>query len=200
MEDKSEYTAPLLTFSNTGGSFTLICKDCGFKEGVTSHRGTKVGANTGYQCQKCGKFKTTSHGNKTKKLTNFKVPKYCTCGHDVSHAKFSMSPGMKELYKGYDFPKNPSSTHCVLWDDNGKPYYEKECPECGKIHIETGISGYGPRYYGKPIDYASHIAREQNKDHRLRCECGGVLSREKPLFCPNCKSNNLSYSGQRFSS
>ena len=27
----------------------------------------------------------------------------------------------------------------------------------------------------------------------LFCECGGSLDREKTLFCPNCKSTNLSY-------
>jgi hypothetical protein len=28
----------------------------------------------------------------------------------------------------------------------------------------------------------------------LFCECGGSLDREKALFCPSCKSTNLSYS------
>jgi len=25
------------------------------------------------------------------------------------------------------------------------------------------------------------------------CDCGGVLSREEPLFCPNCRTNDIRY-------
>jgi hypothetical protein len=55
-----------------------------------------------------------------------------------------------------------------------------QCQGCGKI---SSIKGGGP---GKANDY----------EQSLECECGGALEREKVIFCPNCKSKNLSYEMQ----
>ncbi len=33
-------------------------------------------------------------------------------------------------------------------------------------------------------------------EQSLVCECGGVLERDKVIFCPSCKSKNLSYQMQ----
>jgi len=52
-----------------------------------------------------------------------------------------------------------------------------QCQACGKF---ASIGSGGP---GKAIEY------EEN----LTCRCGGSLDREKIIFCPSCKSKNLSY-------
>jgi len=54
------------------------------------------------------------------------------------------------------------------WNNSGY-----QCQECGKFH---------------EIEYDMF-----NSKGKL-CECGGILSREKPVFCPSCKSQNMKYS------
>lgn len=52
-----------------------------------------------------------------------------------------------------------------------------QCQACGRFAaIESG----GP---GQANEYAK----------RLVCGCGGALDREKVVFCPNCRSKNLTY-------
>ena len=52
-----------------------------------------------------------------------------------------------------------------------------QCQECGKF---AAIQSGGP---GKAAEYKSSLI----------CECGGKFEREKVLFCPQCRSKNLSY-------
>lgn len=48
-----------------------------------------------------------------------------------------------------------------------------QCQKCGKFHsIENDLEN------------------SKNK----KCECGGLLDREEPLFCPKCKAHNVSFS------
>jgi len=47
-----------------------------------------------------------------------------------------------------------------------------QCQDCGEIH---------------EIEYDTETSLG-----RL-CDCGGVLSREEPLFCPNCRTNDIRY-------
>ena len=52
-----------------------------------------------------------------------------------------------------------------------------QCQTCGRLAaIESGGPGHANEY-----------ARS------LTCGCGGPLDREKVLFCPNCRSKNLTY-------
>lgn len=48
-----------------------------------------------------------------------------------------------------------------------------QCQECGKFH---------------EIEY------DMNNSQGKICICGGVLSRDNPLFCPTCMSKNMRYS------
>ena len=52
-----------------------------------------------------------------------------------------------------------------------------QCQACGKF---SSIGSGGP---GKANEY----------EESLVCKCGGGLDREKIIFCPGCKSKNLSY-------
>ena len=47
-----------------------------------------------------------------------------------------------------------------------------QCQKCGKFH---------------------HIKNDLNNSRGKKCECGGNLEREKPLFCPKCKTMEMSY-------
>ena len=47
-----------------------------------------------------------------------------------------------------------------------------QCQNCGKFH---------------EIEYDT-----ENTLGKL-CDCGGVLSREEPLFCPNCRTTDIRY-------
>jgi len=55
-----------------------------------------------------------------------------------------------------------------------------QCQSCGKI---SSIEAGGP---GRVNEY----------EESLVCQCGGVLERDKAIFCPNCKSEKLSYQMQ----
>lgn len=52
-----------------------------------------------------------------------------------------------------------------------------QCQSCGKL---TSIKSGGP---GRANEY----------EESLECECGGQLDRDKVIFCPSCKSENLIY-------
>jgi hypothetical protein len=52
-----------------------------------------------------------------------------------------------------------------------------QCQQCGKFHgVNAGGRGRANQY-----------------ERALVCDCGGPLQRDKVLFCPSCKSQNLSY-------
>jgi len=55
-----------------------------------------------------------------------------------------------------------------------------QCQGCGKL---SSIRAGGP---GRADEY----------EESLECECGGALKRDKVIFCPSCKSKNLSYQMQ----
>jgi DNA-directed RNA polymerase subunit M/transcription elongation factor TFIIS len=60
-----------------------------------------------------------------------------------------------------------SFLHVGRWNNTGF-----QCQDCGKFH---------------EIEYDMDNLKEK------KCECGGVLDKEKPLFCPKCKTKNVSY-------
>lgn len=47
-----------------------------------------------------------------------------------------------------------------------------QCQSCGKFH---------------EIEY------DPDNEKDKKCDCSGTLNRDKILFCPKCKSNNLKY-------
>lgn len=57
-------------------------------------------------------------------------------------------------------------------------YMGYQCQNCGDIRMIRSVS----KEYHKI-----------NIVDSLVCDCGGALEREKPLFCPKCKSKRLSY-------
>ena len=55
--------------------------------------------------------------------------------------------------------------------------------------VDTFGSGYQCQSCGKFYDLNFDESRKDNK----RCECGGKLEDDKPIFCPKCKSKNMVY-------
>lgn len=53
------------------------------------------------------------------------------------------------------------------WDSTGF-----QCQKCGKFH---------------------HIENDMNNSKGKICDCNGILGKESPLFCPKCKTNDISY-------
>ncbi len=63
------------------------------------------------------------------------------------------------------------------------------------IHgIDSSVSGFQCQWCGKFHSVNAGGRGQANQYERaLVCDCGGPLDREKVLFCPSCKSQNLSY-------
>lgn len=77
---------------------------------------------------------------------------------------------------------------------------EMECKDCGytekiPVHLHSGKSrtkSYQCQDCGHFQIVVSYVDKKMGK--LPVCEkCGGELSRKEVLFCPNCKSNNLTY-------
>jgi hypothetical protein len=60
-----------------------------------------------------------------------------------------------------------SFLHGFDWNNTGY-----QCQECGKFH---------------------EIICDSDITIRKRCDCGGHLSRSKPIFCPHCKMTKVTY-------
>jgi hypothetical protein len=54
---------------------------------------------------------------------------------------------------------------------------------------EGTLTGYQCQQCGRFHELNSTLTIPEGK----KCECGGDLSRDKPLFCPSCKSKKVSY-------
>jgi hypothetical protein len=76
------------------------------------------------------------------------------------------------------------------------------CKECRHseditsfIHgIDSSVSGFQCQWCGKLHSVnASGRGQARQYERSLVCDCGGPMDREKVLFCPGCKSQNLSY-------
>lgn len=63
------------------------------------------------------------------------------------------------------------------------------------IHgVDSSSSGFQCQSCGKFEKIGSGGPGQANEYKRsLTCECGGAFKRDKMLFCPTCKSQNLSY-------
>ena len=60
-----------------------------------------------------------------------------------------------------------SFLHGLSWTSSGY-----QCQKCGKFHA---------------------IEHDMSNSKGKSCDCGGKLDRDKPIFCPNCISFNVTY-------
>jgi hypothetical protein len=100
-------------------------------------------------------------------------------------------------------------------DENGNPLFEKEkdkqlyyhhmggqgiisCYDCGyKEDIVSFLHGVNDAAWGYQCQGCGSFHTLNDSPQRaakpLTCSCGEELSRDKPIFCPQCKSKNMGY-------
>ena len=77
------------------------------------------------------------------------------------------------------------------------------CNDCGFhqgivsfLHGETESGNFSAETGVQCLSCGRFTSRKNPNDsdsNRHTCECGGILSRDHILFCPNCRSNNMRY-------
>jgi hypothetical protein len=85
-----------------------------------------------------------------------------------------------------------SLTSFIHGIDSSRTGYQ--CQACGKF--ASRIRTQRHRRSNDAIQEAKEIHFESGSSYEasLICECGGKLNREQILFCPDCKSKDMSYS------
>jgi len=83
-------------YYSMGGAGTISCKDCGYKEAITSFVHGISDAAWGYQCQSCGKFHSLNNAQKAAK------PLTCSCGGELSRDEALFCPQCKSKSMRYD--------------------------------------------------------------------------------------------------
>ncbi|MBN2174984.1 MAG: hypothetical protein JW731_12695 [Bacteroidales bacterium] len=74
------------------------------------------------------------------------------------------------------------------------------CNDCAQQQEIVGfLLGFGEEkwsstgYQCQKCGKFQHLINDMKNSQNKKCECGGTLSRDKFLFCPGCKSNNIVY-------
>ena len=168
-------------FHLMGGYGTLSCKDCDFSQNITSFTHGLSTSNSGFQCQACGKltsrrrdepFKNTRGSNHHLSLSELPIDERPSRIEHLQGMLHLCERQMKE-YKKKDW----------------LPTWESTVAECNE-ELSTVTSEELAAIKKCREDFESAYQAT------LICECGGHLDREAVLFCPNCKSLNLSYDMQ----
>ena len=93
-----------------------------------------------------------------------------------------------------------SSPKKILEQRHEPRYYEdrSQIPKRKFLTVESIVASYREELSGvseAELDEVKRIRDEVSATYKdsLFCECGGALEREKILFCPKCRSTELSY-------
>ena len=165
-------------FHLMGGYGTLSCKDCDFSQNMTSFTHGLDNSTSGFQCQVCGKlterdrqepFKNSRGSNHHLSLSELPI--------DERPSRIEHLEGMLDLCER-QMKQYPRKKWLSTW--------ESTVAEC-KQELST-----------VPDEELAAIKKcredfEAAYKATLFCECEGHLEREAALFCPDCKSLNLSY-------
>jgi hypothetical protein len=115
------------------------------------------------------------------------------------NANDSQSEGIKFQYLGghgtlscNQCNFSESLTSFIHGIDSSRTGYQ--CQACGKF--ASRIRTQRHRRSNDEIQEANeiHFKHDSSYEASLICECGGKLNRELILFCPDCKSKDMSYS------
>ena len=117
-------------------------------------------------------------------------------------------------YYDYYFNKNKlvANDRNTIFKEDGKLYFHKmggsgelQCKLCNYSEdIISFTHGYRPLPSRGRFGTTGYQCKNCGKFHTIdsnegesdiinNCECGGRLQRDKPLFCPKCKSQNVGY-------
>ena len=167
-----------LHFYQMGGFGTLSCKDCDFNQNITSFTHGASTSTSGLQCHACGKITSRRRDEPFKN------------SHGLNH-HLSLS----ELPSD----QRPSriehlQTMLNLCERQMKEYSKKDWLPTW----ESTVADCKDELSSVPTEELAAIIKcredfEAAYQATLFCECGGRLERDEALFCPNCKSSNLSY-------
>lgn len=109
----------------------------------------------------------------------------------------------------YDYfhSKKPINDLKTEFKDDGLMYYWKmggagaiNCNECDfNSEIVSFLHGHGPESWNNSGFQCQNCGKfheiecDMNNSKDEKCECGGELVRDMPIFCPTCKTKNVSY-------
>jgi len=173
-----KYAKDDMRFYQMGGSGTLSCKDCDFSQNITSFTHGSSSSTSGLQCQSCGKLTSRDRQEPFKN------------SHGLNHhLALSELPLYERLSRIEHLQSMLSLCERQMKEYSKKdwlPTWESTVAEC-KDELST-----------IPTEELAAIKKcredfETAYQATLFCECGGPLERDEILFCPNCKSLNLSY-------
>jgi len=173
-----EFAKKGMRFHLMGGYGTLSCNDCDFSQNITSFTHGSSNSTSGFQCQVCGKlterdreepFKKSGGSNHNLSLSELPLDQRPSRIEHLQSMLHLCERQMKE-YKKKDWLPTWESTVANCKDELSNVPAEELAAI--KKHREDFEAAY---------------------EATLICECGGHLEREEALFCPDCKSLNLSY-------
>ncbi len=168
-----------LRFDHMGGAGKILCADCGYATDLTSFAHGSVGSSTGYQCQICGKFASRHYEEPFADLGGYA---WLQC------PILELDP----IYRPKAIEHEQSLIHII-------EYQMKERPKEEWMEMwESDLAKYRERLSHVPEEELARIKRVRDEvnakyEASLVCECGGKLDRDRVLFCPECRSTNLSY-------
>ena len=173
-----EFAKKGMRFSLMGGYGTLSCKDCDFSKNMTSFTHGASTSTSGFQCQACGKLAERDRKEPFKNSggSNHNLP--------LSELPPDQRPGRIEHLQGM----------LHLCERQMKEYKKKDWLPTW----ESTVAKCKKELSTVPTEELAAIKKRREDfeaayEATLICECGGHLEREEALFCPNCKSLNLSY-------
>jgi hypothetical protein len=173
-----EFAKKGMRFSLMGGYGTLSCKDCDYSKNMTSFTHGLSTSTSGFQCQACGKLAERDRKEPFKNSggSNHNLP--------LSELPPDQRPGRIEHLQGM----------LHLCERQMKEYKKKDWLPTW----ESTVAKCKKELSTVPTEELAAIKKRREDfeaayEATLICECGGHLEREEALFCPNCKSLNLSY-------
>ena len=165
-----------------GGYGTISCGDCDFSQAITSFTHGPSSSTAGFQCHTCGKFTTRTRNQP------FKRPDHADRDKSLSELAPDARPSRIEdlQYMISQHERQMQETPKRDWH----PTWESTVAECRR-ELSTVTE-----------DELQNMKRKREEvaeayEASLFCACDGVLERDKTLFCPSCRSNNLRYGHER---
>ena len=155
-----------LTFSRMGGVGTLSCDDCKWTQKIDSFSHGLNGWSSDFQCQACGKFAGR----------HYEEP---TFGSDAEYNLQNIEHAQTILRLCEEGMQN---TPKDKWLDSWESGLAESRAELNQVPEEI-------RVRAKTLRDDANAAFNTS----LICDCGGVLDRDKVLFCPQCRCKKLSF-------
>ena len=168
-----------LRFDRMGGAGKILCADCGYATDLTSFTHGSVGSSTGYQCQICGKFTSRDYEQPFADSSDYA---WLECPILELDPEYRPSTIEHEQLLIHMIERQMETLPKEEWMETW----------------ESDLAKYRERLSHVPEEELARIKRVRDEvnskyEASLFCECGGPLDREKVLFCPGCRSTNLSY-------